>query len=71
MKNQPNMEFYWLNQGCCLQKGYAQTQSVPPSRNSLMFGQNGARQHFYNRDAERYKKTNQLLTIPAELIKQG
>ena len=39
-----------------------------PSRNSLMFGQNGAR-HIYNQDADWYKKTSDWLTIPRAIKK--
>lgn len=55
--------------GLLFTQGYAPNPICSPTRNSLLFGQNGAR-HIYNKDSDWYKKTADWLTIP-KAIKQG
>lgn len=55
--------------GILFTQGYAPNPICSPTRNSLMFGQNGAR-HIYNQDADWYQKTADWLTIP-RAIKQA
>ena len=64
----PNMDKL-ANSGILFTQGYAPNPICSPSRNSLMFGQNGAR-HIYNKDVDWYKKTSDWLTIP-RAIKQA
>lgn len=54
--------------GILFTQGYAPNPICSPSRNSMMFGQNGAR-HIYNQDADWYKKTQEWLTIPRAIKK--
>ncbi len=61
----PNMDKL-AEMGVLFTQGYAPNPICSPSRNSLMFGQNGAR-HIYNKDADWYKKTAGWLTIPRAL----
>ncbi|NND06242.1 MAG: sulfatase-like hydrolase/transferase [Saprospiraceae bacterium] len=61
----PNMDKLAAS-GVLFTQGYAPNPICSPSRNSLMFGQNGAR-HIYNQDHEWYKKTADWLTIPRAL----
>ncbi len=58
----PNMDRL-AQSGIIFTQGYAPNPICSPTRNSVMFGQNGAR-HIYNRDADWYKKTADWLTIP-------
>ncbi len=58
----PNMDKL-AKSGIMFTQGYAPNPICSPTRNSLMFGQNGAR-HIYNKDADWYKKTAKWLTIP-------
>lgn len=58
----PNMDKL-AESGILFTQGYAPNPICSPSRNSLMFGQNGAR-HIYNQDADWYRKTAEWLTIP-------
>lgn len=64
----PNMDKL-AQSGVMFTQGYAPNPICSPTRNSLMFGQNGAR-HIYNKDADWYKKTSDWLTIP-RAIKLG
>ncbi|MEZ5041908.1 MAG: sulfatase [Saprospiraceae bacterium] len=64
----PNMDKL-AKAGVLFSQGYAPNPICSPTRNSLMFGQNGAR-HIYNKDADWYKKTADWLTIP-RAIKQA
>ncbi len=64
----PNMDRL-ARSGLMFTQGYAPNPICSPSRNSLMFGQNGAK-HIYNQDADWYKKTADWLTIP-RAIKQA
>ncbi|NQU54799.1 MAG: sulfatase [Bacteroidetes bacterium] len=63
----PNMDKL-AESGVLFTQGYAPNPICSPSRNSLMFGQNGAR-HIYNKDADWYKKTSDWLTIPRAIKK--
>jgi len=63
----PNMDKLAAS-GVLFVEGYAPNPICSPSRNSLMFGQNGAR-HIYNKDADWYKKTADWLTIPRAIKK--
>ncbi|MCK0134930.1 sulfatase [Arenibacter sp. S6351L] len=63
----PNMDLL-AESGVLFTEGYAPNPICSPSRNSLMFGQNGAR-HIYNKDADWYKKTTNWLTIPRAIKK--
>lgn len=63
----PNMDKL-AKSGVLFTEGYAPNPICTPSRNSLMFGQNGAR-HIYNKDADWYKKTADWLTIPRAIKK--
>jgi arylsulfatase A-like enzyme len=54
--------------GVMFTQGYAPNPICSPTRNSLMFGQNGAR-HIYTKDADWYKKTANWLTIPRSIKK--
>jgi len=63
----PNMDRL-AESGVLFVEGYAPNPICSPSRNSLMFGQNGAR-HIYNKDADWYKKTADWLTIPRAIKK--
>jgi len=63
----PNMDKL-ASSGVLFSQGYAPNPICSPSRNSLMFGQNGAR-HIYNQDANWYKKTSDWLTIPRAIKK--
>ena len=63
----PNMDRL-ATSGLLFTQGYAPNPICSPSRNSLMFGQNGAR-HIYNKDADWYKKTSDWLTIPRAIKK--
>lgn len=63
----PNMDKLAAS-GIMFVEGYAPNPICSPSRNSLMFGQNGAR-HIYNKDADWYKKTGDWLTIPKAIKK--
>jgi arylsulfatase A-like enzyme len=63
----PNMDKL-ANSGILFTEGYAPNPICSPTRNSLMFGQNGAR-HIYNKDADWYKKTADWLTIPRAIKK--
>jgi len=63
----PNMDKL-AESGVLFTEGYAPNPICSPSRNSLMFGQNGAR-HIYNKDADWYKKTADWLTIPRAIKK--
>ena len=63
----PNMDKL-AETGVLFTEGYAPNPICSPSRNSLMFGQNGAR-HIYNKDADWYKKTADWLTIPRAIKK--
>jgi arylsulfatase A-like enzyme len=58
----PNMDKL-ASSGVMFTQGYAPNPICSPTRNSLMFGQNGAR-HIYNKDADWYKKTADWLTLP-------
>ncbi len=58
----PNMDRL-AESGILFVQGYAPNPICSPTRNSLLFGQNGAR-HIYNKDADWYKKTADWLTIP-------
>lgn len=64
----PNMDKL-AEMGVLFTQGYAPNPICSPSRNSMLFGQNGAR-HIYNKDADWYKKTADWLTIP-KAIKMG
>ncbi len=64
----PNLDRF-AKSGLLFTQGYAPNPICSPTRNSLLFGQNGAR-HIYNKDADWYKKTADWLTIP-KAIKQG
>ncbi len=63
----PNMDKL-AKSGVMFTQGYAPNPICSPTRNSLMFGQNGAR-HIYNQDADWYKKTADWLTIPRAIKK--
>jgi len=63
----PNMDRL-AHSGIMFTQGYAPNPICSPSRNSVMFGQNGAR-HIYNKDSDWYKKTADWLTIPRAIKK--
>ena len=63
----PNMDKL-AESGVLFTEGYAPNPICSPSRNSLMFGQNGAK-HIYNKDADWYKKAADWLTIPRAIKK--
>ena len=63
----PNMDKL-AKKGVLFTQGYAPNPICSPTRNSIMFGQNGAR-HIYNKDADWYKKTADWLTIPRAIKK--
>lgn len=58
----PNMDKL-ATSGILFTQGYAPNPICSPTRNSLMFGQNGAR-HIYNKDSDWYKKADDWLTLP-------
>lgn len=58
----PNMDKL-ASSGVMFTQGYAPNPICSPTRNSVMFGQNGAR-HIYNKDSDWYKKTSDWLTLP-------
>lgn len=64
----PNMDIL-AQSGVMFTRGYAPNPICSPTRNSMMFGQNGAR-HIYNKDADWYKKTEDWLTLP-KAVKLG
>jgi len=63
----PNMDKL-AESGVLFTEGYAPNPICSPTRNSLMFGQNGAR-HIYNKDADWYNNTANWLTIPRAIKK--
>lgn len=63
----PNMDKL-ARSGVMFTQGYAPNPICSPSRNSIMFGQNGAR-HIYSKDSDWYQKTANWLTIPRAIKK--